>query len=85
MSHNKLNINSFWSKKLEKNQSMKIIRINSLMNILGVSRSTIHRWKQNKVLPPQVNLGTHIVGWDSRDIERWIESNKNSIHPELMN
>jgi len=61
---------------MQHREPLKIIRTNNLMKMLGVSRSTIHRWKQSKILPPQVNLGSHIIGWDSRDIEKWIENNK---------
>lgn len=64
---------------MQKTEALKIIRTNTLIDILGVSRSTINRWKQQNILPPQVTLGNHIVGWDRRDIESWIEKNKGTV------
>jgi excisionase family DNA binding protein len=57
-----------------KSDSWHIIRTNELAKRLGVSRTTLWRWERDGVLPPKIRLGSNSVGWNSRDIDRWIES-----------
>lgn len=39
----------------------------------GLSRSTIYRWIQDGRFPAPIPLGSRAVGWDSVEIDRWIE------------
>lgn len=51
-----------------------IIRTNELAERLSVSRQTI--WRMKDVLPPKVQISGRAVGYDSRDIEKWLEERK---------
>jgi prophage regulatory protein len=55
---------------------MKIIRLKELSEMLCVSKSTIYRWRKQKLIPKPIELGPNIIGWDMRVIEEWLESIK---------
>ena len=57
-----------------RNDDWHIIRTNELAERLGVSRTTLWRWMRAGSLPPKIQLGSNSVGWDSREIDRWLES-----------
>ncbi|MNY36962.1 Prophage CP4-57 regulatory protein (AlpA) [compost metagenome] len=53
-----------------------IIRPTQLAEELGVSTTTLWRWRQQGVLPQPISLGPRLVGWDRSVINRWLESQK---------
>ena len=55
----------------------KFIRKHKLPARLGVSRSTIHRWEKNGILPPAVELGPRCVGWFEDILEAWETEREN--------
>jgi predicted DNA-binding transcriptional regulator AlpA len=57
-------------------QKPEIIRPVALATLLGVSRSTILRWRKDGVLPPPRELGPGVTGWSRREIDEWIESRR---------
>jgi len=62
-----------------KNEVRKmLIRISELEVLLGVSRSTIWRLRQQPHLgfPDPICIGSRLVGWKINDIEEWIDENK---------
>lgn len=42
---------------------MKIININELVNILGVSKTTLWRWRKEGDFPEPIILGKNIIVW----------------------
>jgi len=52
----------------------RVLRTNELAEILGVSRQTI--WRMEDELPPKIKISGRVVGWDSRDIESWLNDRK---------
>ena len=50
-----------------------VIRIQELMQITGVSRSSIWRWVKSGDLPPPIALGPNCIGWLSAEIYKWLE------------
>jgi prophage regulatory protein len=60
------------------NQSsiQKILRLRSVMDWTGLSRSTIYAMIKNGTFPKNVSLGVRSVGWVSTEIESWIASRK---------
>ncbi|HAA96535.1 MAG TPA: transcriptional regulator [Alteromonas macleodii] len=50
------------------------VRANELSNFLGVSPSTLWRWRKNGILPAPIHIGPRVVGWRIRDIKVWIET-----------
>lgn len=51
-----------------------IIRLPELKKILGVSRSTVYAWMDQKVLPKSVALGPRARGWKTSDIAAFLDS-----------
>ena len=56
----------------------KIIRYSELAKELGVSKSTIWRWRNSGRFPRPLNLGPRIVGWRTSDIQDWL-NNENQM------
>ena len=50
------------------------VRINELMDILSVSRSTIFRMERDGILPQKVQISKRAVGFRITDIERFIKT-----------
>ena len=57
----------------------KILRPKELMNLIGVSRSTIWRWEQEGKLPPKIIISDRVGGWRSSDIEKWLEDHRSAL------
>jgi len=53
---------------------MGIIRTNEVINLTGLSRTTIWRLQQDGDFPIRIRLGKNSVGWRSKDIQDWIDS-----------
>ena len=52
--------------------SDKILRMRSVLERTGLSRSTIYRKVQEGTFPPKVKLSEHCCGWRESEINRWI-------------
>jgi prophage regulatory protein len=53
--------------------SSKILRLPAVMELTGLSRSSIYLRVAQNTFPKQVSLGARAVGWRESDIEAWIE------------
>ena len=53
---------------------MRVLRVKELKDLLGVSRSTIWRWRRQGVLPPSRQFGPNVVGWLEEEINEWRNS-----------
>ena len=55
---------------------LQIIRLSKLCLMLGVSPTTIWRWRNQSHMkfPRPVYLGSRSLGWKLADIETWINS-----------
>lgn len=49
------------------------VRQEQLAKEIGVSVSTLWRWRRDGKMPPVVTLSSRVVGWQRKDIERWLE------------
>ena len=49
------------------------MRLPEVVQMTGVSRSTIYRWMANGEFPKQVSLGGNTVAWLESDVEDWIQ------------
>jgi prophage regulatory protein len=54
----------------------RILRIPSLCQLVGLSRSTIYRLLKARQFPSPIKIGEKAVGWDIIDIENWIAKKK---------
>ena len=50
----------------------EIVRPRAVCQILGVSRSTLERWRRSGHFPVPVKLGPVAVGWRRGDVEAWL-------------
>ncbi|EIT7137988.1 TPA: AlpA family phage regulatory protein [Vibrio parahaemolyticus] len=50
------------------------IRTNELSEALGISLSTLWRWRKKGIVPEPLSLGPRVVGWRMKDINSWLEN-----------
>ena len=50
----------------------RLMRLPEVVQLTGVSRSTIYRWMENGEFPRQISLGANTVAWLESDVEDWI-------------
>ena len=50
----------------------RIIRLKTVLNRSGLSRSTVYRKINEGTFPPQVKLSLNGVGWRESELNRWI-------------
>ena len=51
----------------------KILRLRSIIELTGLSRSTIYLQISQGNFPRQVSLGARAVGWRESDIQAWLD------------
>ena len=49
----------------------RFVRLPEVVQLTGVSRSTIYRWMANGEIPKQAFLVGNTVGWLESDVEDW--------------
>ncbi|SET71059.1 helix-turn-helix transcriptional regulator [Thalassotalea agarivorans] len=54
----------------------RIMRIQEIIEITGVSRSTIWRMERRGEFPSRVPLGASSIGWLKSDIDTWLKTKK---------
>lgn len=52
---------------------MKILRLRQVLEITGLSRSTLYAYIQKAEFPGQVKLGPKRVGWIEDEVIGWIK------------
>lgn len=52
----------------------RIIRTPELLEITGLSRTTIWRLERQGRFPPRIQLGSHSVGWILDEVMSWVAS-----------
>ena len=55
----------------------RIIRIKELLDVVGLSRSTIYRSMKKKLFPKPVKLTEGSIGWKESQINKWMKGRKN--------
>jgi prophage regulatory protein len=53
---------------------MKILRINQVLDLTGLSRATLWRREREGTFPQRVQLGANSVGWKSDEVLQWLEN-----------
>jgi prophage regulatory protein len=56
------------------NTEHQIIKLPSVINISGLSRTTIYSRIEKGTFPKQISLGERSVGWIKSEILEWIDS-----------
>lgn len=52
----------------------RILRINTVLERTGLSRSTMYRKMQNGTFPKNVQISTRRVGWRDSAISEWLKN-----------
>jgi prophage regulatory protein len=60
----------------------RIIRLKTVLNRSGLSRSTVYRKINEGTFPPQVKVSLNGVGWRESELNRWI-ANPVAYHPAV--
>ena len=50
----------------------RIIRLRTVLDRTGLSRSTLYRKIGEGSFPPQLKISVHGAGWSEAEVERWI-------------
>lgn len=53
---------------------MGVIRLPAVIQLVGLSRSSIYLLIQQNAFPKQVQLSFRAVGWRCSDVEAWLKS-----------
>jgi prophage regulatory protein len=57
-----------------------LLRINVVMQLTGLGRSTIYRLVADQQFPSPVRLSKRVVAWRRGDLERWSEARPAAKH-----
>lgn len=52
----------------------RIIRLKTVLNRTGLSRSTVYRKIAEGTFPPQIPISVHGAGWSEAEINRWVSN-----------
>jgi prophage regulatory protein len=52
----------------------RLMRLDEVLNVIGVSESTIRRWEQAGRFPHRRQLGQRAVGWLASEIRTWLNN-----------
>jgi len=55
-------------------QDLKLLRLNDVMRITSLSKSTIWRREKKGLFPKRISLGGNCVVWKSKEIFQWTEN-----------
>ena len=56
----------------------RFLRLPEVIELTGVSRSTIYRWMANGEFPKQISIGGNTVAWLEAEVEEWIHTRTES-------
>ena len=59
-------------------QPDRLIRLTEVMDLTGLSRSTLYRKKRAGSFPESVELGERVVGWWQSEVLEWMASRPKS-------
>ena len=52
----------------------RIIRINEMLGLLGISRVTLYRWSKNGTFIKPIIYNNRTIGWAQKDYENWLNN-----------
>jgi prophage regulatory protein len=56
----------------------KVLRLKAVMEMTGMSRSTIYLYIEKGMFPKPIKLGQRAVGWPLVEVTDWIQSRQNA-------
>lgn len=61
----------------------RILRLKTVLDRTGLSRSTLYRKIERGTFPQQVRISERCIGWREGDVERWLTNPTAYSRPEL--
>lgn len=61
----------------------RLLRLNEVKQLSGLSRSTLERKEQQGTFPARVRLSRRCVGWKLTEISKWIETLREASNESL--
>jgi len=58
--------------------SKRFVRLRELINITGLSRSTIRILELSGKFPKHIQISDKAIGWDYEEVIAWLEQRKNT-------
>ncbi|MFC5077300.1 Prophage CP4-57 regulatory protein (AlpA) [Vibrio thalassae] len=55
-----------------RNKPIRLIRLNEVLAMTGLSRSSMYRSIEKQQFPKQVSLGDRAVAWVESEVQDWI-------------
>ncbi|CAM4329490.1 helix-turn-helix transcriptional regulator [Vibrio agarivorans] len=52
----------------------KFLRQKEVAQILGVTTTTLWRWRKSGIITQPIQLSDQVVGWRASTIEQWLEA-----------
>ena len=59
---------------METETASRILRLRTVLDRTGLSRSTLYRKIERGTFPAQVRISERCIGWREADIDRWLRS-----------
>ena len=53
---------------------MKVLRLDRVVEVTGLARSTVYKYMAAGIFPKSINLGPRCVGWLEAEIHAWIDA-----------
>lgn len=50
-----------------------LLRIEDVCNLLGVSRTTLWRWRREGMFPQPRRVGPNVVGFLESEVDEWLQ------------
>ena len=50
----------------------RILRLNAVLDLTGLSRSTLYRKIESGTFPRQLHISERCIGWRESDIQTWL-------------
>lgn len=57
---------------------MKLYRLQEVIKIIGLSRSSLYQMMDKGLFPRSINIGSRAIAWTEESIEEWIQSRINA-------
>ena len=51
----------------------RFLRLPEVLNLVGVTRSTLYRWMEAEMFPRQISVGGNTVVWVVSDVTKWMQ------------
>jgi prophage regulatory protein len=73
----------FLAKHFPKGESMKVLNLKEVIEIVGLSTTTIWRLERKGDFPKRIKLSPNRRGWEDAQIEEWMDTRPRGIEGEV--